>query len=59
MTNFLNIIHRLFLIKTHDVSETGVCLSGPAEWVSFYVMTETYYSLRNVVCVLYQKIDDG
>jgi hypothetical protein len=26
MTNLLDIIHRLFLVKTHDVSETGVCL---------------------------------
>jgi hypothetical protein len=26
MTDFLGIIHRLSLIKTHDVSETGVCL---------------------------------
>jgi hypothetical protein len=26
MTNLLDIIHRLFLIKTHNVSETGVCL---------------------------------
>jgi hypothetical protein len=26
MTNLLYFIHRLFLIKTRDVSETGVCL---------------------------------
>jgi hypothetical protein len=26
MTNFLDIIHRLFFIITHNVSETGVCL---------------------------------
>jgi len=26
MANFLDIIHRLSLIKTQDVSETGVCL---------------------------------
>jgi hypothetical protein len=26
MTNLLDIIHRLFLIKTHNISKTGVCL---------------------------------
>jgi hypothetical protein len=26
MTNFMDIIHRLMMIKIHDVSETGICL---------------------------------
>jgi hypothetical protein len=26
MTNFMDIIHRLMIIKIHDVSETGICL---------------------------------
>jgi hypothetical protein len=31
ITNLLDIIHRLFFIKTHDVSETGVCLRQHVE----------------------------
>jgi hypothetical protein len=31
MTNVLDIIHRLFLIKIHNVSETGVCLRRQVE----------------------------
>jgi hypothetical protein len=65
MTKCLDIIHRLSLIKrTHDVSETGVCLChqvkkdlalsvGPNRvGVLFYLMMETDSSLRNVVCFL-------
>jgi hypothetical protein len=58
MTNLLDIIHRLFLIKTHNVSETGVWshwvkdtyFIGPNRIGVFYLMTETESSLRNVVC---------
>jgi hypothetical protein len=44
MSNFLDIIHRLFLIKTHDVSKTGVCLR--------YQVKDTYSVGRNRLGVL-------
>jgi hypothetical protein len=61
MTNLLDIIRRLILIKTHNVSETEVSpssgkrhLLGPIDRASpisgVYLMTETDSSLRNVVC---------
>jgi hypothetical protein len=55
-----------FFIKTHDVSETGVCLrrqvkdthsAGPNRVGVFYLMTETDSSLRNVVFFT-KKIDN-
>jgi hypothetical protein len=33
MTNLLDIIHCLFLIKTHNVSETGVCLHRQVKYI--------------------------
>jgi hypothetical protein len=59
MANLLVIIHRLFLIKTLNVSETGVCFChwvkdmhsiGPNRIGVFNLMTETESSLRNFVC---------
>jgi hypothetical protein len=59
MTNLLDIIHRLFLIKVHNLSETGVCLCyqvkdtysvGPDRSSPYLRMTETDSNLQNVVC---------
>jgi hypothetical protein len=38
MTNLLDIIHRLFLIKAHDVSETGVCLRQEVNLTDYQAM---------------------
>jgi hypothetical protein len=66
MTNFLDIIHRLSLIKKHktfrrleSVSKTSP--SSSIYWAQqsrcpiFYLMTETDSSLRNIVCFFYQE----
>jgi hypothetical protein len=36
MTNLLDIIHRIFFIKTHNVSETGVCIRPETGTSSIY-----------------------
>jgi hypothetical protein len=44
MTNLLDIIHRLFLIKTH-VSETEVCLRVICDWFSSSYLPRVYVVL--------------
>jgi hypothetical protein len=63
VTNFLDIIHRLSLIKDKRRSgdwspSPSSGKKGPIHRASPYLRPDTDFSLRNVVCIL-SRIDDG
>jgi hypothetical protein len=58
ITNFLDIIHRLSLIKTSPELGTNSIYWVQQSRCPLYLMSETDSSLRNVVCLL-SRIDDG